>query len=200
MQIKHLIIYAHPSPNSFSFQLKDALCDESKRRGWQVNIRDLYQIGFDPVLWPKDLENLSKGQITDSIKYEQQLIEEADIISLVYPLWWAGFPAILKGYIDKVLSYGFAYKADKNGITGLLTGKKVYLYTSMGNTLEQYESKGLLEAFKKIQGDEIFEFCGMNVQQHQFFPQIPSASINEIKKYIKKALSVFEPTEQIVSN
>lgn len=198
--MKHLIIYAHPSENSFSFQLKDALKADSEKRGWKATVRDLYQMEFDPVLWPQDLENLSKGVTGEYVTTEQNLVKEADIISLVYPLWWAGFPAILKGYIDKVLAYGFAYQAGENGITGLLKGKKVYLYTSMGNSLEQYESKGLLEAFKKIQGGEIFEFCGMKVQDHQFFPQIPSASTEEIKKHINKALSVFEPVENAVSN
>ncbi|MBS2097546.1 NAD(P)H-dependent oxidoreductase [Carboxylicivirga linearis] len=198
--MKHLIIYAHPSKRSFSFQLKNALKVESERRGWSATIRDLYEMKFDPVLWPSDLEKMKTGNTEDYILKEQELVKEADIISVVYPLWWAGFPAILKGYIDKILSYGFAYKAGKNGIEGLLTNKKVYLYTSMGNKVEEYEEKGLIEAFRKIQGGEIFEFCGMNVEHQQFFPQIPSASTEEIEKHLQVALSVFEPISENVSS
>lgn len=198
--MKHLIIYAHPSKRSFSFQLKNALKAESERRGWSATIRDLYEMKFDPVLWPSDLDKMKTGNTEDYILKEQELVKEADIISVIYPLWWAGFPAILKGYIDKILAYGFAYKAGKNGIEGLLTNKKVYLYTSMGNKVEEYEEKGLIEAFRKIQGGEIFEFCGMNVEHQQFFPQIPSASTEEIEKHLQVALSVFEPISENVSS
>jgi len=191
--MKHIIIYAHPSPKSFSSKLKNVLKFTSDERGWKTTIRDLYEMKFDPVLWPAELAQLSKGEVSDEIKKEQELLFDADIISVIYPLWWAGFPAILKGYIDKVLAYGFAYKAGSNGIEGLLNNKKVYLFTSMGNTIEQYESKGLIDAFKKIHGGEIFEFCGMDVKEHQFFPEVPSASDDEIKRHIDKALSLFEP-------
>lgn len=193
--MKHIIIYAHPSTKSFSSKLKNALKLTSDERDWETTIRDLYEMKFDPVLWPAELAQLSKGEVSDEIRKEQELIIDADIISVIYPLWWAGFPAILKGYIDKVLAYGFAYKAGENGIEGLLANKKVYLFTSMGNTIEQYESKGLIDAFRKIQGGEIFEFCGMDVQEHQFFPEIPSASDEDIKYHIDKALALFEPNK-----
>jgi len=197
--MKHLIIYAHPSTKSFSRQLKDALVVESELRNWDSTVRDLYEMKFDPVLWPSDLEKLNKGETTDLIMQEQKLVQEADVISLVYPLWWAGFPAILKGYIDKVFAYGFAYKANGKGIEGQLVNKRVYLYTSMGNTVEEYEEKGLIEAFKTIQGGEIFEFCGMQVVNHSFFPQIPSASDELIQHHINDALAVFEPLSRPLS-
>lgn len=191
--MNHLIIYAHPSEQSFSRELTTALQNESSARGWKSTVRDLYAMKFDPVLWPSDLEGLKNGSPNALIDKEQQLLNDADIISLVYPLWWAGFPAILKGYIDKVLAYGFAYKVGQNGIEGLLGDKKIYLYTSMGNTLDEYEQKGLIDAFKKIQGNEIFEFCGMKVQEHLFFPQVPQASKEQLQVFLNKALSAFEP-------
>lgn len=200
-RMKHLIIYAHPSGKSFSNKLCQKLQDEGDERGWETTVRDLYKMKWDPVLWPEDLENLSKGITNDLVKKEQNLLLEADVISVIYPLWWAGFPAILKGYIDKVLAYGFAYKATEKGIEGLLNGKKVYLFTSMGNSVEQYEEKGLIDAFKQIQGHEVFSFCGMEVQNHLFFPQIPSASNDQIQLHLGKALTAFFATnESLVSN
>ena len=197
--MKHLIIYANPSENSFSNQLNHALSLESERRGWDVEIRDLYALDFDPVLGTDDLAQLKSGSTPLAIQTEQKFISEADVISFVYPLWWAGFPAIMKGYIDRVLAHGFAFKTDANGVEGLLKGKRVYLYTSMGNNLEQYEEKGLLDAFRKIQGGEIFEFCGMKVVDQQFFPQIPSASEDKIQFHIDQALACFEPGMQVAS-
>ena len=197
--MNHLIIYAHPSIKSFSRQLKDALVVESNLRNWTSTIRDLYEMEFDPVLWPSDLEQLNNGKCSDAILEEQNLVQDADVISVIYPLWWAGFPAILKGYIDKVFAYGFAYKAGDKGIEGQLSNKRVYLYTSMGNSVEQYQEKGLLDAFKKIQGGEIFEFCGMQVVNHSFFPKIPSASNEMIQLHINEALTVFEPLSRPLS-
>jgi len=197
--MNHLIIYAHPSAQSFSQQLKEALTIESSLRNWTATVRDLYAMQFDPVLWPSDLEQFVQGQYPEAIAQEQKLIQEADIISIIYPLWWAGFPAILKGYIDKVFSYGFAYKNGSKGIEGQLTNKRVYLFTSMGNSLAQYEEKGLIDAFKKIHGKEIFEFCGMHVVNHSFFPEIPSASKDRIQKHINEALAVFEPLSRPLS-
>lgn len=195
--MKHLIIYAHPSENSFSNRLNQALVLESERRGWDVVTRDLYALNFDPVLGADDLAQLKSGSTPLAIQTEQKFITEADVISFVYPLWWAGFPAIMKGYIDRILAHGFAFKADANGVDGLLKGKRVYLYTSMGNSLEQYEQKGLLDAFRKIQGGEIFEFCGMEVVDQLFFPQIPSASEDKIQFHITEALRGFESKTQM---
>lgn len=197
--MKHLIIYAHPSKSSFSNRLTKALALESEQRGWEVVTRDLYAMNFEPVLGADDLAQLKSGSTPLPIQTEQKHIAEADVISFVYPLWWAGFPAILKGYIDRILAHGFAFKADASGVEGLLKGKRVYLYTSMGNSLDQYEEKGLLEAFRKIQGGEVFEFCGMEVVEQKFFPQIPSASEDKIEFHIGEALASFEPATRVSS-
>jgi NAD(P)H dehydrogenase (quinone) len=114
------------------------------------------------------------------------------LVTLIFPLWWAGYPAIIKGYIDKVLSFGFAYKVGPNGIEGLLTGKKVVLFTTMGNTVEEYEDKNLIGAFKQTLGDEIFNFCGMEILHHQFFPQIPDASEEKKQLYVEMALTAYQ--------
>jgi NAD(P)H dehydrogenase (quinone) len=188
----HLIIYAHPSQRSFSNLLTQRLANLSIKKGWGVEVRDLYAIGFNPVLSPNDLEKLKKGNTPEDIAIEQKFLANADVVTLVFPLWWASYPAIIKGYIDRVLSFGFAYKVGENGIEGLLKGKKVVLFTSMGNSLEQYEEKNLFGAFKQTLGHEVFDFCGMEIIHHEFFPQIPDAS-DEIKnEYAERALKVFE--------
>jgi NAD(P)H dehydrogenase (quinone) len=188
----HLIIYAHPSPRSFSYLLTQRLAETSAQKGWQANVRDLYAMGFNPVLSPEDLAQLKTGQTPPDIAHEQQLLAQADLLTLVFPLWWASYPAIVKGYIDRVLSYGFAYKAGVDGIEGLLTGKKVVLFTSMGNSLEQYEEKNLFGAFRQTLGHEVFDFCGMEIVHHEFFPQIPDASDDVKNDYVDKALKAYE--------
>jgi NAD(P)H dehydrogenase (quinone) len=187
----HLIIYAHPSERSLSNQLKNTLVQRSAEMNYQPVVRDLYAMAFNPVLSPNDLQQLKSGQTPNDIAIEQAYLKDAELVTLIFPLWWAGFPAIVKGYIDRVLSYGFAYKAGANGVEGLLKGKKVVLFTSMGNSLEQYEEKNLFEAFRHTLGHEIFTFCGMEVIHHQFFPQVPDASSDEREAMVEEALAVY---------
>ncbi len=189
--MKHLIIVAHPSSRSFSIYLAEQLKSIYEKNGWEAEVRDLYKLNFNPVLSYDDLGSLKNKIIPEDIKIEQDIIESADLISVIYPLWWAGFPAILKGYIDRVFSNGFAFQYTGNGPKGLLTGKKVVLHTTMGNTVEEYEEKELIEPFKAIHGDEIFTYCGMDIKEHLFYPQITLA--DEVKRdhYLKMALDLY---------
>lgn len=80
-----------------------------------------------------------------------------------------GFPAILKGYLDRVLSYDFAYRNGDIESIGLLTDKKMQQFVTLGNPNEKYERKGFLAAFEHTLGKGLFEFCGISeVQMHYF--------------------------------
>lgn len=80
-----------------------------------------------------------------------------------------GFPAILKGYLDRVLSYDFAYTNGEIESIGLLKGKKMQQFVTLGNSNEKYEEKGFLSAFEHTLGKGLFEFCGIkDVKMHYF--------------------------------
>ncbi len=188
--MKHLIIYAHPSTKSFSHQLMEQLSADNI--GFtNTEVRDLYSMNFNPVLSGEEIGDLKNGKVRKDVLIEQRLIEEADVVSVIYPLWWASFPGILKGYIDRVLSYGFGYVAGKDGIQGLLTDKKVVLHTTMGNSLEQYEANNLLDSFTQTHGEEIFGFCGMEIIKHFFYPEIVKAPEDIKVQYIQKAVDYY---------
>ncbi len=189
--MNHLIIYAHPSQNSFGQKLVDVLTHQSQAQNWEVTVRDLYAMGFNPVLSGNDLELLHNGITPNEILKEQQCISRANFITVIYPLWWAGFPAILKGYIDRVLSYGFAYKNESGKIKGLLTGKKVFIVTTLGNNLSNYEANDLLTAFQTIHRDEIFGFCGMEVMGHRFFEKVTTAEPAILAQYTNEMLDMY---------
>ena len=90
----------------------------------------------------------------------------------VYPLWWAGLPAMVKGYIDRVFSLGFAYEAGPAGIKGLLAPKKVLVFQTQGNTKEAYE-KAVWPAMNVTSDLCIFQFCAMTMIDHIYFPSVP---------------------------
>lgn len=165
--MNHLIIYAHPNPKSFNHALLEAAITASGKVN--VVVRDLYQLNFSPSLsWHEFTDTLNQ-HYADDIKQEHQFWQNADVITLIYPLWWMGFPAILKGYLDRVLSYDFAYKNGEPESIGLLTGKKMQQFITLGNANEKYEQKGFLAAFEHTLGKGLFNFCGIeDVKMHYF--------------------------------
>ncbi|MDN5290514.1 NAD(P)H-dependent oxidoreductase [Anaerophaga thermohalophila] len=200
--MQHLIISAHPNENSFSNALAEALTNESRHNDIDVVVRNLYEVDFNPVLTKKDLSKIKDGTVPEDIAREQEILYNSEIISLIYPLWWGSFPAILKGYFDRVLTNGFAFKITAEGPEGLLKGKKAFLHTSMGNSIEEYENKGILKAFRQIHGQEVFGFCGIEVAGHLFYPRISDSSTGMKNKYIEEALGFYKtilPDEEVVN-
>lgn len=165
--MNHLIIYAHPNENSFNHAILEQAIQATRQQGGEVVVRDLNAENFAPVLnWQEAVNSFGKNY-TDDVAKEHQYWREADVITLIYPLWWMGFPAILKGYLDRVLTYGFAYENGKNETIGLLKGKKMQQFVTMGNSNEKYADKGFLNSLDNTLGNGLFSFCGVeNVQMH----------------------------------
>lgn len=192
--MKNLIIIAHPKKNSFNFAVLERLMESLKKKGHEIQVRDLYDKGFSPVLTDLDLQQIYSGNAVSDIKTEQDFINWADVIHIIYPVWWVGFPAILKGYIDRVFHYGFAYSFDKTGLVKHLTGKKGFLYSSHGMPKQVYEGE-IYKALKITSDTGVFEFCGMEVVHHEFFPSAVSADKETIAGYLDR---VSEITEQML--
>ena len=114
----------------------------------EVRVRDLYELGFDQVLKGSDLLNLQTGKFADDIKAEQEQIEWADVTTFVYPVWWAGLPVMLKGYVDRVFANGFAFTYGENGPIGLLSKKKAIVFSKTGFSSAVYEQIGMHNSMK----------------------------------------------------
>lgn len=136
-RLNHLIVYCNPNPKSLSAAYKDAIVQWTELTGNNVNVRDLYQVGFHPVMEMDDFDAQKRGQIPEDVKVEQDYVRWADLITFIFPIWWAGMPALLKGYIDRVFVKGFAYrmKEEAGQFKGLLSGKKVVILNNMGFSL-----------------------------------------------------------------
>lgn len=179
-----LIIYAHPNPDSFNASLKNEVEEALKEKGIHYLLRDLNSMGFNPVLSMEDLSQISQGKTPPDIVKEQEFIREADTLILVFPMWWYSFPAILKGYIDRVFSYGFAYKEENGTPVGLLRGKRAIILCTLGGSEQDYGefAQCLKSTFKGT-----FEFCGIEVHLVKFFYAVPYVSHEDRKRYLKEA-------------
>ena len=120
--MKTTIVLAHPWHGSFNKAITNTVIQKLEAQGKAYTLIDLHKDGFNPVLQEQDLALYGQGKTTDTIalKYQEILKETAELI-FVFPVWWYDLPAILKGFIDKVMLKDFAYIETKYGLKGLLT-------------------------------------------------------------------------------
>ena len=190
--MKHLVIYAHPYEKSFCSSLKNMIIDTSKARNIETVERDLYKIHFSPVLSANEIMGLQKGEVSNDVLKEQQLITDSDLITFVYPIWWTQMPAILKGYIDRVFTHGYAYEAvGHHKFEGLLKFKRVAIFNTIGTTMKESEDQGLIDSMKNLSHSGIIEYVGMDVSLHKFIKPFEIKE-NEFDLTLKQNRAVFE--------
>ncbi|WP_202077527.1 NAD(P)H oxidoreductase [Caldalkalibacillus salinus] len=113
--MKVLTIVTHPRTDSLTFSVASRLVKGLEDAGHKTEVLDLYRSGFDPVLWEADEPDWSADvqHFSPEVEKEMTRIAEHDALAFVFPLWWWSMPAMLKGYIDRVFNYGFAYGPNK---------------------------------------------------------------------------------------
>ena len=155
-----LIVFAHPEPASFSAALKNEAVAALSQAGHAVTVSDLYAMGWNPALGPRefahdranpDFLDLSREQEhafanhshAGDVRTEQAKVAAADLVLFHFPVWWFGMPAILKGWVDRVFSRGFAYSAGRKYERGHFKGKRAMLCITTGTASTLYEPDGI---------------------------------------------------------
>ena len=179
--MKHLIIYTHLNPASFTKAIVDKVALVSKAKGDEVQIIDLYADGFNPIVQMPDISAMFMGGETpeDVVKYQKQ-VAWADHITVVYPLWWGQMPALLKGFFDRVFTNGFAYSYTEDGAKSLLTGKTGHFYINTGTPNEYYKADGMHKALERVNVEGVFGFSGIK-SDITFFGNV-SMGTDELRK------------------
>ena len=135
--MKALVIYCHPRPESFTAAVRDTVVERLTAAGAEVQLRDLYALGFDPVLSAADHAEYNdipgnRARVEDEVA----ALLWADTLIFIYPTWWYGLPAMLKGWLDRVFVPEVAFlmpKADGETIRpGLGHLKQIAVYTTCG--------------------------------------------------------------------
>ena len=113
--MKCLIVTAHPLKDSLCHQLAEHVTGTLRQLGHEVTMEDLYAEKFDPALTPEERASYYQDRY-DATKVAQQVdrLKASEILVLVFPTWWFGFPAILKGWFDRVWGPGVAYDHAKD--------------------------------------------------------------------------------------
>jgi len=111
-----LIVYAHPSPDSYTAAVLEVVRSGLKTAGADVTILDLYAEGFAPVLSPAEWNGyMNSTPQDDTVARHIAALKAADTLIFIYPTWWYGLPALLKGWLDRVLLPGVAFEIPKDG-------------------------------------------------------------------------------------
>lgn len=164
--MKTLIVYAHPEPKSLNSSLKDLAVSTLATAGHEVQVSDLYAMNWKPLVNAADYgpaassplrvaldsgRAFESGTLTPDVRAEQEKLLWADTIIFQFPLWWYTMPAILKGWVDRVFTYRFAYGVGEHSDTkygerfgeGTLAGRKALLSVTVGGPESHYAARGI---------------------------------------------------------
>ncbi|WP_402374099.1 NAD(P)H-dependent oxidoreductase [Isoptericola rhizosphaerae] len=158
-----LIVSAAPSAGSLTADLAATAESTLREQGHDAVLLDLPRLGWHPAVRPSDygVETLTgpvgthasdaaaAGTLHPEVVRHQELLRRADLLVLVFPLWWAGMPAVLKGWVDRVFTEGFAYglrdaagNPRKYG-DGAFAGKRGLVLTTAGDRAEAFSPRGV---------------------------------------------------------
>ena len=179
--MKISLILAHPDPASFNHAIADAANEELSRLGHEVRFHDLYAEGFDPLL-PRE-EFPANASLDDSISLHCRELAEADGIVVVHPNWWGMPPAVMKGWIDRVVrpevAYRFLETDSGEGVPeGLLRAKAAVVFNT-ANTPAERETNVFGDPLERIWKDCIFDLCGVKRFYRRMFRIICTSTQEE---------------------
>ncbi|RQW61218.1 flavodoxin family protein [Vibrio viridaestus] len=135
--MKCLVVVTHPLKNSLCHHLANETIEHLSSKGYDITVKDLYQEAFDPALSSSERQSYYQEQF-DASKLEGDIdqLKETESLILVFPTWWFGFPAMLKGWFDRVWAPTHAYNhaSDLGAITPCLVNlKEVKVITTLGS-------------------------------------------------------------------
>jgi len=169
--MKISVILGHPTPGSFNHALAKTAVETLSAFGHEVIFHDLYAENFDPILRTGEI---SRGApAPEQIERHSAEILSAEGVVIVHPNWWCQPPAILKGWVDRVLRAGQAYRFEASGAVGLLKARTALVITTANNPQENEVAMygDPLEVFwKKV----VFGLCGVPCERLIFSPVILS--------------------------
>ena len=181
-----LIIVGHPDPKALSGRIARWYKEGAQAAGHQVRLLDLSIASFDPILH----HGYSGAQkLEPALKKAQRDLLWAKHVVIVYPNWWGSMPALLKGFFDRVLLPGFAFRYDPKRMRseGLLKGRSARIVLLMRVASKEYRKKYPHRG--ETVKHSILEFCGVRpVRMTEIGPseRLPELSLENIKRDITK--------------
>jgi len=192
--MKASVILAHPYSKSFNHAIFHTVC--SKLEAFDISLfkHDLYEEKFDPVLTAMELGfNTSTDPLVN--KYTQELIE-SDLLFFIHPNWWGQPPAMLKGYVDRVIRPPYAYDFPPGDTGGGLPIRKLKarygIVFNTSNTEKEREENYFSDTLEKIWKQCIFGFCGIEKYYRKMFRIIADSTMDIRKMWLQDVERIVE--------
>lgn len=190
--IRHLIVLGHPGPEGFAHTVAATCGDTIRACGQEPVLRDLYALDFDPRLGADERTAAGVAPAKD-VEIELELLRSADSLILVYPIWFGMPPAIIKGYVDRVMGAGFAARNLMSGTAHpFLAGKRLTLVTSSASTQPWLEEQGQWLGLRQIFDVYLKTIFGLASVDHVHFDAIaevtPAQYVDECQQQVRDAV------------
>lgn len=180
LPMRVLIVFAHHEPLSFNGAMRDTSVAELIAQGHEVRVSDLYAENFNPVAGRHDfltckrsdffkyqdeqMNAVKSASFAPDIVREHERLLWCDLVIFQFPLWWFSVPAILKGWFDRVLAYGFAYGGGRWFESGPLRPRRALLSMTAGAPNERYSEGAIFGDINRVIYPihvGVFNLCGL---------------------------------------
>jgi putative NADPH-quinone reductase len=188
------VILGHPQAGSFNHAVARCAVDQLRANGHQTDFHDLYAEGFDPILPAAEIAD--GAPLPAEIAAHCEEISAADGIVIVHPNWWGQPPAVLKGWVDRVVRPGVAYRFregdDGEGIpVGLLKAKAALVFNT-ANTPPEREAAVFGDPLERLWKDCIFGLCGVSQVHRETFTVVVTSSVDQRKQWLGRVAAAID--------
>ncbi|MBN1977582.1 MAG: NAD(P)H-dependent oxidoreductase [Anaerolineae bacterium] len=162
------VVFAHPSKRSFTWEVLNAFTRGLHDAGHAFELGDLYEMGFqsdmDQAQYEREVGGDPDAPVPEDVRLEQAKIDRADGLAFVYPVWWSDCPAKLKGWFDRVLTFGYAYDYGEGGehVSRMSVNKALALCPA-GHRVEHLDEIGIAESMRRVMLDD--RLLGVGVKE-----------------------------------
>jgi NAD(P)H dehydrogenase (quinone) len=196
-----LVILAHPSPKSFNRAIAEAAVEALRANGHEVVFHDLYEEDFDPVM--PMVEIPKNASLPEEIRDHCRELTMADGIVIIHPNWWGQPPAILKGWVDRVVRPGVAYEFlegdSGEGVPRGLLKARAAVVLNTSNTTWTREEEVFGDPLERIWKECIFGMCGVDTFVRKMFGVVVTSTPEERAQWlaeVREIVSTLFPAEE----
>ncbi len=177
------VVLAHPDPGSFNHAVAEAAAHGLEGAGYAVTLHDLYAEGFDPCLRASEIASTSFADALAE-RYAAEILE-ADAIVVVHPSWFFQVPAILKGWVDRVLREGVAFTMGEHGVQGRLRARWALVVTT-ANAPHEDEVHRLGDPLTTFWRACVFEPAGVATVERMVLAPIRGSSLEGRRAWLER--------------
>lgn len=183
-----MVILAHPNQSSFNAALVSALVAGLEEAGHEPDVADLCAEGFNPVMAANELETLGTGDSLEDVRSYQKRLLAAQGLAFVFPVWWFGLPAVLKGFVDRVFQENFAFRFGPGGMPeGLLPAHKALVLNTAGTGPRLYKTFGFGKPMVKTFDEWTLKVCGLRHVRRVTFHEVVTCADEVRRGYLDEA-------------